>query len=302
MTGMTRQGAANNRHTSGDHANSHATGAIDRHTGPADIDSRLSAGRQKQLERTIEGEIIPRLMLVHKQVKTDVEPRDSATEELSAEVVIEFTRLILTHDIDVAYAYFDALHAGGRSLESLFLELLGPTARYLGELWKQDACDFMDVTLGLSRLQQLMRRYSPSFENETSSDGPDRRGLLAPAPGEQHTFGVFMVEEFFRRAGWDIWTAPAQTQDELVGMVDSEWYALVGLSVSRDDLLDELMLGIRAIRKASRNQGISVMVGGRVFIERPELVAEVGADATAVNGREAVEQAESLVERLSQSP
>ena len=83
MTGMTRQGAANNRHTSGDHANSHATGAIDRHTGPADIDSRLSAGRQKQLERTIEGEIIPRLMLVHKQVKTDVGPRDSAAVSCS---------------------------------------------------------------------------------------------------------------------------------------------------------------------------------------------------------------------------
>ena len=34
------------------------------------------------------------------------------------------------------------------------------------------------------------------------------------------------------------------------------------------------------------------MVGGRVFTEHPELVASVGADATAIDGRQAPIQAE----------
>ena len=36
----------------------------------------------------------------------------------------------------------------------------------------------------------------------TPVDG--RRILLTAVPGEQHSFGLYMVAEFFRRAGWDV--------------------------------------------------------------------------------------------------
>jgi hypothetical protein len=48
------------------------------------------------------------------------------------------------------------------------------------------------------------------------------------------------------------------------------------------------------MRRASRNPALGVLVGGRVFVERPELVALVGADATASDARQAALQAESL--------
>jgi methanogenic corrinoid protein MtbC1 len=37
------------------------------------------------------------------------------------------------------------------------------------------------------------------------------------------------------------------------------------------------------------------MVGGPVFLAHPELVAMVGADATAADGRQAVQQAQRLL-------
>jgi methanogenic corrinoid protein MtbC1 len=40
------------------------------------------------------------------------------------------------------------------------------------------------------------------------------------------------------------------------------------------------------------------MVGGPLFIEHPELVAGVGADATAADGLQAVAQAQSLLTLL----
>lgn len=43
------------------------------------------------------------------------------------------------------------------------------------------------------------------------------------------------------------------------------------------------------------------MVGGCVFAERPDLVAKVGADALALDGRDAVAQAEKLVVALPDS-
>jgi methanogenic corrinoid protein MtbC1 len=38
----------------------------------------------------------------------------------------------------------------------------------------------------------------------------------------------------------------------------------------------------------SRNRAVWVLVGGRVFMDRPDLVARVGADATASDANEAV--------------
>ena len=80
-------------------------------------------------------------------------------------------------------------------------------------------------------------------------------------------------------------------------MVEGEWYGLVGLSLSCEDHVPALTRDIRAIRRASRNDAIGVIVGGRVFVEQPELAGRVKADAMAVDGREAVDRAEELLAR-----
>jgi len=109
-----------------------------------------------------------------------------------------------------------------------------------------------------------------------------------------------MVAEFFLREGWDVWGGPAKmsdnpaVSDDVVSLVRSEWFNLVGFSVATDTRLSLLSGSIRAIRRASRNRSIGVMVGGPIFIRRPELVALVGADATAVDAREALLRAESM--------
>ena len=87
------------------------------------------------------------------------------------------------------------------SVESIFLDLLAPAARQLGTQWEADVTDFANVTLGVSRLQRIMRRLGDTF---LQRDQPRQRGesaLLTIIPGEQHSFGLSMVAEFFRRAG-----------------------------------------------------------------------------------------------------
>ena len=53
------------------------------------------------------------------------------------------------------------------------------------------------------------------------------------------------------------------------------------------------------LRSESRNRGVGVMVGGRLFAEKPELANAVGADATATDGRQAALQAETLLALLA---
>jgi methanogenic corrinoid protein MtbC1 len=45
---------------------------------------------------------------------------------------------------------------------------------------------------------------------------------------------------------------------------------------------------------------VRIMVGGHLFAGNPDWVALVGADATATDGRDAILQAERLLELMSQ--
>ena len=78
------------------------------------------------------------------------------------------------------------------------MELLEPTARHLGELWQEDTIDFVDVTLGVSKLQRLVHVFA-GLDHVAPYDDK-RKVLLASAPGDQHSLGNSMVQKFFRAA------------------------------------------------------------------------------------------------------
>jgi MerR family transcriptional regulator, light-induced transcriptional regulator len=253
---------------------------------------------QTQLVRAIEQEIIPRLVLARRgAARTAPASAPDGTVPGTAEV-LKFAGLVLTADAAAAHAYVTALRERGMPVETLYLDLLAPAARHLGDLWCADACDFTTVTVGLGRLQQVLHELSPAFGGELEHREHGRRALLVPVPGEQHTFGLLMVVEFFRRAGWDVWSGPRGSSYDLVRLVRSEWFAVVGLSVGSETRIDALSTGIRAIRRASVNRDIGILVGGPIFIAHPELVARVGADATAIDGGQAALQAENLLSLL----
>ena len=79
------------------------------------------------------------------------------------------------------------------------LDALAPAARKLGVLWEEDACDFFDVTQGVSRLQTML---APHGENAARRSNLSM--LLLTAPGETHAFGADMAAELFRREGWRV--------------------------------------------------------------------------------------------------
>ena len=128
-----------------------------------------------------------------------------------------------------------------------------------------------------------------------------RRLLLMGAPGEQHTFGIRVVEQFLRRAGWVVSIGLSSSPEEIAALVASEWFGVVGLTLSNETRVDQLALAIRSVREASYNRSIGVMVGGPVFLEKPQLVRKVGADASAVDAPTAVLLAQRLLDLAADS-
>lgn len=253
------------------------------------------AERLANLVRTIEGEVIPRLVLAHRNGSLPPLAFGSRPMLPDAGAVAEFAQLAIEHDATFLTTHVQHLRARGLAIESLYLNLLAPTARRLGEMWDDDLCDFATVTMALWRLQQVVRNLSSSFVSEAEATGASQRAIFASMPGEQHTFGLFLVAEFFRRAGWDVLDGPMRSRDELVDAIREEPFSVAGLSLARESRIDELTDLIAAIKSASRNRSIKIMVGGPVFVGRPELVRRVGGDATASDGQAAVKMAQDML-------
>ncbi|MBE7244059.1 MAG: cobalamin B12-binding domain-containing protein [Actinomycetospora chiangmaiensis] len=255
--------------------------------------SESPRARPETLARIVEAEILPRLMLAHRPA---ISRRATTERAPSPQEIADFSTLLLAPgpvDIDVAV---DALRDGGLPLARLLLDLLAPAARHLGALWEEDACDFLAVTEALGRLQAVSRRLCAEMESESvSANG--RSVLLLPCPGETHRFGLSIVASFFREAGWDVTTAVPGPDLDPLDLVRADWFDVVGLSLSCDVLMPALAATVADLRRASRNPGLRVLVGGPYFARHGGEAGIFGADACAPDAYLAPAAAEALLDR-----
>ncbi len=264
--------------------------------GPASnaMDSPQFGRRSERLARTIQNEIIPRLLVGHRAGPIPPSLASAMAQRLTEADVAAFVDAIRGADDGHAHDFVRQLVTAGTPVESVYLDLLAPTARRLGELWDSDECDFVEVTLAMGRMQALLRELSQVFLSDASRAETLGNVMLTCVPGEQHTLGLIMVGEFLLRDGWRVLVGAPWTENDLLEMVSSEWYDIVGFSVGCESRITALKREIRRIRGASRNPNVQILVGGKVFNNDPALVQRVGAHAAAPDAREAPRIARAL--------
>ena len=243
----------------------------------------------------VQAEIIPRLMSAHR------DPRQPSliANNISRDEIIAFTQALLAQDVAAANVIVAELREDGCTIDAIYLQLLAPSARYLGELWEADTCNFSEVTLCLWRIQTMLYDLSPAFQSDAAqrASAPiERRILIANLPGHQHTLGVSMLSEFFRREGWVTLTIPSPQPREIQDSLSTDWFDVLALSAGTDREIDDLQKTVQAARKTSRNPRLAIMVGGALLLRRPELVSIVGADGTANDANSALTMATNLVQ------
>lgn len=242
------------------------------------------------LAQLVETEIIPRLVQAHRSA-----PSTPSLENRAA--IVLFTDLTLTRDVETLLVFIDDQLSSGQSIDTLFQDLLGPTALLLGDYWNEDRISFTDVTIAVGRLQHLVRALNSRFDPAADEEEATRSAYFIPSASEQHTFGLVVLEDIFQRAGWRTWIETSATDAQTVGAVRSQWFDLLGISASRESQIDEVAATITAARRASRNRDLFILVGGRLFIEQPEIVSVVGADALATSGDHALLVADEVFMR-----
>lgn len=261
-----------------------------------DFQRRADVEYDRSLSQLIEREIIPRLLVAHGAGPLAA-GHAAHDDTILPEEVEAFAPLSLQVEADELLDHVDALVARGVSIDTLMVDLLAPAARLLGQFWEDDRCDFVDVTMGLWRLQEVVHELSARVPPERRGPAEGRRALFASMPGDQHSFGTVVLDELFARAGWRTARLCEAEVADLAERLGEEWFDLVGLTISCDCHIATTPSVIQALRKASRNRRLCVMVGGRVFVGRGELADAVGADGTAPDARAAVQVAGALVDR-----
>lgn len=183
----------------------------------------------------------------------------------------------------------------GQSLEDIYLHGITPCARLLGVWWSEDRLDFAMTTIASSHLQQLLHDFSDEFLQENPPIRHGRSVLLLTEPGAQHSMGLFMLGEFFKRAGWSVCSEVPPTVADFDRWCHADWFDAVGVSVSTDRQLGALASSLSRLPHSAPNPLAHRFVGGPMAFVAPQALAVLGCEVLAQDAASTVEHIQSLV-------
>ncbi|OUV03599.1 MAG: hypothetical protein CBC42_03880 [Betaproteobacteria bacterium TMED82] len=258
------------------------------------------------LLRAVESQVIPRLVVAHLNDKSYIASHREFVSNrrntkrlkslLNSDSTDRFVKFSLEDDVEVCKSYVETLLDEGITIDNIYLDLIQPTVRRLGLFWERDTTDFTTVTLATWKIQQVMYHFGDMF-NPKKLGGCEGSVLLLPPPNSQHTLGLFMLSEFFRKSGWFVHGEPSTNLEDVPITVGKTFFDIVGISVGSDDQKKPTKELIRIIRKYSRNLNVKVLVGGPAALRSDTLYKEVLADGQAEGALEAL----SLAKRIKDS-
>lgn len=150
-------------------------------------------------------------------------------------------------------------------------------ARRLGRGWEEDTISFAEVTMGVARLQAILREIGSHWTAGTVSRD-DRSTLLLILPaGEQHTLGAMVVAGWLRRQGISVCLRIAPSVADLVSLLSLRRFDGAMISIACNDKLDVCAKLVKTL-KQSVDYDLRVAVGGALALKDEEELSQTGAD------------------------
>lgn len=247
----------------------------------------------------VQGEVLPRLMLLHRGAVRPKKLKSGKTKANYEAAVEELAHLLCQPSGRPAAAFVEGLFEGGGDPVDVFLDVLSPAAKKLGRFWEHDLCTFTDVTVGLIRLQSILRHYEIASERnyrQPTTEAPS--ALLATLESDQHMFGLLMVSDLFRRDGWQVSCEPAAPTSTLIDAVTKTKIDVLGLSLATAVDVPDLKRDITKIRDASANQSLQIVIGGSLVLDKPDFAKSIGADLLLTSAETAATRTRQLLARV----
>ena len=176
--------------------------------------------------------------------------------------------------------------------ESFLLCVIQPSMYEIGRLWEKGKISVAQEHLASSIVSRVMSHLYSAIVSIKPTKG---KVVITAAPNEFHELGAWMVSDLLELDGWQVRYLGANTPiADLMKLLEDFKPQLLAISVIMPFNLGGVKKLIAAIRNKESLRAIKIMVGGTVFMTAPDICSQIGADATAVNAREAVTVAQRL--------
>jgi len=167
------------------------------------------------------------------------------------------------------------------TLIELYTQIIQPAMYEIGQLWESGNISVAQEHLASAVVSRIMASINGGKEISSHKKGI---AVVTAAPGEFHELGAWMLSDILEQDGWSIFYLGANTPDvDLQRFMDEKRPEMLALSVTMPFNIARVKNLIESIRNNGLHAGVKILVGGRVFVDNPELERIVGADGFAAN-------------------
>jgi excisionase family DNA binding protein len=188
-----------------------------------------------------------------------------------------------------AWGVVEASLAAGADARTVYLDLLVPALRAIGDAWAEGRIDVSDEHRATAVALRLVGRLGPRFVRRGMSRGSV---VLAASPGDQHALPVALAADLVRGAGFDVEDLGADLP--LASLVDAvsraQRLVAVGLAVTATDNLPAVGEAVSCLKEVL---DVPVLVGGGAAPDRAGAAA-LGADGWGRDGAALVDLLDAL--------
>lgn len=225
----------------------------------------------------------------HRVATPDVDP-----------ITIALSSAVLSDDPDDRTIFISDLMAAGVTAEEVILTHTVNTARHLGELWSRNKISFVDVTIGVARLQETVRKLSGRHPI-TLPRGRRPNILLCLPDGEDHGFGLMVAAAEFEILGCRVTLSIGQISKEIMNLYKSQTFDMVGFSLSSNRRARAVAQLVKTLRTAPKSTPI-VLGGGLAQTPNAKLQAELGVDYLSPDAKSALRYCDIELPSLTTTP
>jgi excisionase family DNA binding protein len=189
-----------------------------------------------------------------------------------------------------SWGVVEAALTAGMEPADVYLEILSPALRQVGERWADGEIDVATEHRASGIAMRVLGRLGPRFARR----GRTRGGVVLGTPaGEHHSLPVAMLGDLLRSGGWEVSDLGCDVPPDDFARVASQVERLVavGVSVTNPACLDAAAHTVAVLR--SSLGPVPILVGGLAVASAAEANA-LGADAWASDGRAACALLDSL--------
>jgi hypothetical protein len=208
-------------------------------------------------------------LLADRNAKTLSEPREALV-----------TRLIAASQSGTKSAFAELLTEVRRariSLAALADVYIPLAARRMGEAWHDDQMSWMDVSIGVGRLQSLLREIGTAWVADQAGDTGHGTVMFIVPDREQHTLGPMVATGQMRRYGVSVCLRIAPSFNELRSLMAARHFDGVMISVSTRDKLESVAKTVQFLRTVVSHP-LPIIVGGAVMVKADDIVTSTRAD------------------------